>query len=171
MQLLTTHWPMSSQSPSSRPPHPSQLPPVLLFSMTSYGLEYPWASLGQLSQLCPLPASCAPPASLLAGQYEKLKSPWLRISTAQQQLKHQCVINVILILNPKRNTIPATRNKINSTPAETRTHSYCTDLLADPDITYKLGVGLHLQLSPYSQSKRNEEKYKYKEGFLASQDK
>ena len=81
----------------------------------------PLASLGQLSWLCPLPASCAPPASSLKGQYEKLKSPWLSVSTAQQQLKRQCVISILLILNPKHSTTPATRIKINAIPAETRT--------------------------------------------------
>ena len=35
--------------------------------------------------------------------------------------KHPCVINILLILNPKHNTIPATRKKINSVPAEART--------------------------------------------------
>ncbi|NXW03613.1 MIPO1 protein, partial [Fregetta grallaria] len=39
-----------------------------------------------------------------------------------QQLKHQCVINIILILNPKHSTKPNTRKKINSIPAENRTH-------------------------------------------------
>ena len=58
----------------------------------------PLATLGQLSWVCPLPAPAAPLAYLLAGQSEKLKSPWLGVSTALQQLKHQCVINVILIL-------------------------------------------------------------------------
>ena len=42
-------------------------------------------------------------------------------STVQQQLRYQCVINIILILNPKHDTIPATRKKINSSPDKTRT--------------------------------------------------
>lgn len=78
------------------------------------------ASLGQLSQHHPLPSSCIPPAYSLAGQYEKLKNPWLSISTAQQQLKHRCVINIILTLNPKHITVLA-----NSVPAETRTELLC----------------------------------------------
>jgi len=36
-------------------------------------------------------------------------------------IKHQCVINIILILDPKHSTTPATRKKINSIPTETRT--------------------------------------------------
>lgn len=44
-------------------------------------------NLGQLSWLCPLADPGAPPASLLAGQCKNLKSPWLHVSTALQQLK------------------------------------------------------------------------------------
>jgi len=83
----------------------------------------PLASWRQLSWLWPLPAACASAASPLAGQCEKLRSPWLSVSTAQQHLNHQCVINIILIPNPKQSTISATRKKINSIPAETRTES------------------------------------------------
>lgn len=49
--------------------------PVLLFSLTLYGWNIPLVSWGELSWLCPLPALCAPPASLLARKYKKLKSP------------------------------------------------------------------------------------------------
>ncbi|KFV44559.1 Sodium channel protein type 5 subunit alpha, partial [Gavia stellata] len=59
--------------------------------------------------------------SLILGQYKKLKIPRLSVSTAQQQLKHQCVVNIILLLDPKHRTIPTTRKKINSIPAKTRT--------------------------------------------------
>ena len=51
--------------------------------------------------LCPFSAPCAPTASSLAGQCEKQQRPWLGVSTAQQRLKHQHVISIILILNPK----------------------------------------------------------------------
>lgn len=44
---------------------------------------------------------------------EKMKYPWLCASIALRQLKDWCVINVILILNPKHSTIPATRKKNN----------------------------------------------------------
>ena len=42
--------------------------------------------------------SAAPLACSLAGQSEKLKSPWPGINTALQQLKHQHVISALLIL-------------------------------------------------------------------------
>ena len=85
------------------------------------GWNTPLASLGQLPWVCPLPAPAAPPACPLAGQSKKLENPWLSVSTALQQLKHQCDINIILILNPKHSTLPATRRKINSILAEART--------------------------------------------------
>lgn len=47
-------------------------------------------------------------------------------STVRQQLKHQCVIDVFLLL-PKYIIIPATVRKINSIPVETRI-SYRTRL-------------------------------------------
>ena len=50
------------------------LPPVDILDMTSHGMEYPVAQLGQLPWLCPVPTSCAPPAFSLAG-HEKLKNP------------------------------------------------------------------------------------------------
>ena len=65
MQLLTTHCPMPSLTPSI----PALLPAL------------------------------APPACLLAGESEKLKRPWLGVSTALQQLKHQHIISTLLILS------------------------------------------------------------------------
>lgn len=53
-------------------------------------------------------------------EHEKLKTPYFRANTTWQQLKHQCIINIILTLNPKYNTIPAAK-KIYSIPAEMRT--------------------------------------------------
>lgn len=53
---------------------------------------------------------CAP-ASSLTGQY----------STAQQQLKHWCVINIFFLPKPKHNIISDTTKKTSSVPPETRT--------------------------------------------------
>lgn len=44
-------------------------------------------SLGHLTLMCPLLTSCALSGTSLAGQQEELKSPWLCVSTALQQLK------------------------------------------------------------------------------------
>jgi len=92
-------------------------PQLYMLSLTSYGMEYPFGQVGQLSWLYPLPASYALPAFSLASQYDKLKSLWL----LRNNSKHQCAINIILIPNPKHSTTPTTRKKINSIPAETRT--------------------------------------------------
>lgn len=53
--------------------------------------------------------------------YEKLKSSWLNVSTAKQKLRHQCIINITLKLNPKHSTMQATRKKITFIPAQNRT--------------------------------------------------
>ena len=110
-------------------------------------------SWGLLSWPCPLPAPCAPAASSLVGQQEKLKSPWLYVSTSPQHLKHRCVISIILILNPKHNTIPATRRKNNSIPAEARTLVTLLSLLPLPlfsqlDTLLRSGVTWGLLVHP-----------------------
>ena len=89
-------------------------------------------SLGHLSCLCPLPAFCAPPAFSLAGYHEKLKRPWLSVSTALQQVEHQCVFSIILILNPKHTTMPTTRRKINSVPAKIKTLTFPLQHIHEP---------------------------------------
>lgn len=63
--------------------------------------DKPLDCLGHLSRLSSHSASCARPASLLAGQREMQKRPWLSVSTSQQQLKHWCVTNTVLIMNSK----------------------------------------------------------------------
>lgn len=52
---------------------------------------------------------------------EKLKCPWLCTSTAQQQLKHQYIINIGFVLKAKHSISPDITKKINSVPSETRT--------------------------------------------------
>jgi len=80
----------------------------------------PLVSWGQLSQLCPLPTSCAHPASLLVRWCEKQKSPWLSVSTAQRKEKHPCVINIVFSTNPKHNPIQANMEKL-TIPVKTST--------------------------------------------------
>lgn len=61
------------------------------------------------------PRSLCIPRSLLAGLQEKLGSPTVctasvsnSVSTVQQQLEHWCAIKIILVLNQKHSTMPAT---------------------------------------------------------------
>lgn len=68
---------------------------------------------GQLSQLCPLPASSLPPAYLLQGQSEKQRRTLCCASSAQQLQKHWCVINIGLI-NLKHITVWAAMVIINT---------------------------------------------------------
>lgn len=82
------------------------------------------ASLCQLCWFCPLPAPCTPSDSHWA-TWEG-ETFLVLCSTAKQQLKHPCIISIILILNLKHSTISATRKKKKLTQAKTRT------LIANP---------------------------------------
>lgn len=73
----------------------------------------PLVSWGHLSHLYSLTVSCAPLAYSLVGQCEKQKRPLFCVSTAQQYIKHPCIINIVFITNPKFRTIKATMKKIN----------------------------------------------------------
>lgn len=76
----------------------------------------PLSGSGQLSYLCPLPASFIPLAYLLGEQSGKVRKPWYCGSTDQQQPKHWCVINSLLITNWKHSRIWAAAEEINSIP-------------------------------------------------------
>ena len=66
------------------PPDPGQ-PPNFNFAAGCHMVwDIPLSSWGQLSWVFPLPAPDAPLTSSLAGWCEKLKSPWLSVSTALQ---------------------------------------------------------------------------------------
>lgn len=58
---------------------------LCVLSVMLHGLGWP------LSQLCPLPAVCAPPACSLVGWAEEQKRPWLSASSAQQYQKYPCI--------------------------------------------------------------------------------
>ncbi|XP_074936150.1 uncharacterized protein LOC142050838 [Phalacrocorax aristotelis] len=81
--------------------------------------KYPFGQCGAatLAVPPPLPSWLVVP---LAGP-GKLEEPMTSVRTAWQQLKHQCVISIILILNAKRSTVPAPVKEINSLPAKTVT--------------------------------------------------
>lgn len=53
-------------------------------------------------------------------EHETLESPCLTLSPTQQQLKHQCGINIAVMLNPKHSSVAATREEMNSIAPETR---------------------------------------------------
>ena len=107
---------MPSQSPGSS--CQANLPPSFIADHHMVW-TIPLVSWGQMSWLCLLPTSCAPPARLLAGQYEEQTRPGLCVSIAQQYLKHPCIINTVHSTNLKHSSILATMKKINSTPAKT----------------------------------------------------
>lgn len=92
--------------------------------MTPYGMEYPSGQFGSVVPDLFPPSSFCPPRPSLAGQYGKLKCPWLCVSSAQQQLKHQCAISIALIQNPEHSTTPGARKKINFIPAGNRTSAF-----------------------------------------------
>lgn len=43
---------------------------------------------------------------------KKIRSPWLRINMTKQKPKHQCVIIIILLLNPKHSPVPVIEKKL-----------------------------------------------------------
>lgn len=79
--------------------------------LMQYDIEYPFGHFELTVLLVSLLGFFAPLAFLVTGQHDEQKRPWLTVSTGQQQLKHPCNINIILILNAKCSTIPATRKK------------------------------------------------------------
>lgn len=57
--------------------------------------------------------------NLLAGRAVQVRNPWLSVSS-KEQLNHQCVMHIILILSAKHSTVPATTKKTDSVPGENR---------------------------------------------------
>lgn len=95
------------------------IPPLILFlSMRPYGMGQRFSQFGSsVLALCPPSSSCTS-SSALAREHE-VKS--LRICTAQEQLQHWCVMNIIPSLNPKHSSIHDTKKKIKYIPDKTRT--------------------------------------------------
>ena len=93
------------------------------FCMMPYGMEYPCDLLrAAVLVLSPSSSPCLPSPSL-AGQWGKLRSKTslALCSTAQQQLKHECFIDIVFLLKPEHIIIPDITKKVNSVPAETST--------------------------------------------------
>lgn len=104
-----------AQHPEPCPASPSplgQIPPVSPSAPCPVLCTSLWA-LGQLSWLCPS----------LPRQPGSLRSPWLSVSTAQQQLSHQAVINRSHP-EPKHSSETAPGNNKLSQP-KSRTHRSC----------------------------------------------
>jgi len=94
---------------------------ISVLSMTSVVWNISVSQLGRAAWLCSLPA---PAHLLISWTWETGKSPRFLSNNDN----HQCVINIILLLNPKHR---ATNKKINSIPAKTRTAS-CRRFLPVP---------------------------------------
>lgn len=58
---------------------------------------------------------------LVPGRAWDTEKSLIRVSTAEQHLKHLCINNIILRRNPKHRTVPLTRKEANSIPAKTMT--------------------------------------------------
>lgn len=86
-----------------------------------YDVEYLFGLPGSAGLAVSSSSSWCSPSSLLAGQCEKLKCPWLSVSTVLQQHKYQFSVNTVLVTNPKHNTIQDTTKEMISIPASPRT--------------------------------------------------
>lgn len=105
--LMPSHFPSRSCSPPLWP-----TPPIfIVLSHTVYSMGYPLGQLVSAILILSSPSFLCLPSPSLAGQYEKLKCPWLCTATAQQQLKHPCVINIGFLPKAKYSTILDTITK------------------------------------------------------------
>ena len=75
-------------------------PQLYMLSMTLYGMEYPFGQFGSILLAVPLPSQLVHLA-----ENGNLEKSFYNMSTTQQQLHHQCVINTIFIISPKHSTL------------------------------------------------------------------
>lgn len=117
-QLLTTCCLTPSQPLRSNTcflPAPGQLPPVLWVNTLTYGMEYPCGQLGSAVLILSTPSFLHSPSPLTGRAVWGGETHELCISPAWQQLVvviNWCIIYIILTLNPKHNTMLATRKKL-----------------------------------------------------------
>lgn len=106
---------MPSRSPCSSCPTPLWPTPssLIVFSHTVYSMGYFFGQFVSAVLILSSPSFLCLPTPSQAGQYEKLKCPWLFTATAQQQVKHPCVINVGFLPKAKYNLILDTTKKKN----------------------------------------------------------
>lgn len=108
-QSPASHWAMEDPSP------PRHLFTVLLLSNAIwFGI-----TLWKGGVRSPSSSLCIP--SLHADKVAWKTKKSLTLCNHFSETKYQCIINIILFLNPSHSTIAATREKVNSIPTETRT--------------------------------------------------
>lgn len=108
--MFTTSWTIANLSPrrNQQLPDSSPPPPVYILNIMLCRMEYSFGVFrSAVLTMVPPGSSCI---SSLAEQ-GKLKNPWLGVNTAQQQTKHQCVINIIPIVKLKHSTVPAAKEE------------------------------------------------------------
>lgn len=100
-------------------------PPYVIWWDSSTICHTLWcACLFQLFWFCPLPASCAFPASLLSGQYKKLKN-WNVLGSVQPCSETtKTLVCYQHYFHPE--IVSATVKKINSIPAKASTDCFCS---------------------------------------------
>lgn len=106
--------------------HPIQKQQLALLLANSPSLYIGHKVLWYGISLCPVWVSCTgcAPSQLLVCLHAGSAWEAEKTLTAQQQLKLQLTISIILSLNPKLSTLLATKKKINYILAETRTPAF-----------------------------------------------
>lgn len=99
------------------PPFLLLFPELLLLSTEPFDTENP---LGQVGSAV-LPVShpnylSIPSCGSRIRKRERGTCTWHCTSTVQQQPKHRCVINTVLVTNPKHTTVRAAAKNVNSIP-------------------------------------------------------
>lgn len=109
-QGLTSYWAIPSALPSSSQPLLAVSSPQ--FTSLHPGHDVLWCGTSLWLFMSAVPAILSPSVLCtcsLTGN-GTLKGRWLGVSTAQQQLKHQCAVN-ITVTNPKHSAVPVTKKK------------------------------------------------------------
>lgn len=84
-------------------------------------MEYPFGQRGSAVLAVSSSSFLCIPSPLAGGAAREEENS---LTSGKQQLKYQCVIHIILILNPKHSSVLATGKKNNSNPTETKTFGF-----------------------------------------------
>lgn len=99
---LIVTWKNSQHNSKEQPPSPS-FPQLLLLRKILFVREY---IFGYTALLAVSPSHLLlTPNLLTVEQWQKQGRPLCCASTAQQELKHGCIINVVVVTNPKSTTV------------------------------------------------------------------